>query len=165
VTPRQRLFWPGAACKASAHRGLRKLVVEQADVVANAVLVEELVKLLLVDAVRTFDLAEKSFQRSYSFLRAPHWLDANAPRSTPFAHASPHSHQSAGRSLRDVLGVNCSCGEQREIDPQALAPRLGWSITLEQLAQRLRCARCGKRPTEVVAVAEPRPGGTPKIPH
>ena len=34
-----------------------KFVVEQVDIIADAVLVEELVKLLLVDAVRTFDLA------------------------------------------------------------------------------------------------------------
>ena len=34
-----------------------QLVVEQVDIVADAILVEELVKLLLVDAARTFDLA------------------------------------------------------------------------------------------------------------
>jgi hypothetical protein len=34
-----------------------KFVVEQVNIIANTVLVEELVKLLFVDAVRTFDLA------------------------------------------------------------------------------------------------------------
>jgi hypothetical protein len=34
-----------------------KFVVEHVNIIANTVLVEELVKLLFVDAVRTFDLA------------------------------------------------------------------------------------------------------------
>ena len=54
---------PGAARRESAHRGLRvaggncssppthEAFVEQVDIVGDAVLVEELVKLLLIDAV------------------------------------------------------------------------------------------------------------------
>jgi hypothetical protein len=74
------------------------------------------------------------------------------------------------KALVDCFGmfsvrVTCACGEQREIDPHALGPRVGWSITLEDLAQWLRCSKCGARPAEVVAVAEPRPRGIPKNPH
>jgi hypothetical protein len=74
------------------------------------------------------------------------------------------------KALGDCFGmfsvrVTCACGEQREIDPHALALRLGWAITLEDLAQRLRCSKCGARPAEVVAVAKPRPRGILKNPH
>jgi hypothetical protein len=74
------------------------------------------------------------------------------------------------KALGDCFGmfsvrVTCACGEQREIDPHALAPRLGWSITLEDLAQRLRCSKRGKRPAKAVAVAKPRLRGIPKNPH
>jgi len=36
---------------------LAKLVIEQADIVGNAVFIEELIKLLFVDAVRPFNFA------------------------------------------------------------------------------------------------------------
>jgi hypothetical protein len=64
-----------------------------------------------------------------------------------------------------LLRVKCSCGASREIAPEALARLVAWSMTLEQLAQRMRCSRCGKKAAEVVAVARPRPRGVPKNPH
>ena len=74
------------------------------------------------------------------------------------------------KQLDDCFGqflvrVTCKCGALREITPEALARLVGWSMTLEQLAQRMRCSQCGKKAAEVVAVARPRPRGVPKNPH
>jgi len=49
--------------------------------------------------------------------------------------------------------------EWPEIKPEALARLVGWSATLEQLAQRMRCSQCGKKSAHVVAVARSRPRG------
>jgi hypothetical protein len=54
-----------------------KFVVEQVDIIPDAVLVEELVKLLLVDAVRALDLAIQP-GRSELRLWAGRWLAAEA---------------------------------------------------------------------------------------
>jgi hypothetical protein len=42
---------------------------------------------------------------------------------------------------------------------------IGWSITVEELTQRMRCSRSGKKAAETVAVARPRPRGVPKNQH
>jgi hypothetical protein len=68
------------------------------------------------------------------------------------------------RKLDDCFGqflvrVICPCGCKREIEPQALARLVGWSMTLADLAPRLRCSQCGRKEAEVVAVAKPRPRG------
>ena len=55
-------------------------------------------------------------------------------------------------------------GACREIEPEAFARLVGWSMTLNALAQRLRCSKCGKKAAEVVAVARPRPRGVPEEP-
>jgi hypothetical protein len=52
--------------------------------------------------------------------------------------------------------VICDCGSCREIEPEALARLVGWNVTLKQLAQRMRCSRCGKKAAEVMAAARPR---------
>jgi hypothetical protein len=64
-----------------------------------------------------------------------------------------------------LVRVSCPCGASREIEPEALARLVGWSMTLKALAPRLRCSKCGKKAAEVVAVAKPRPRGIPKNPH
>jgi len=64
-----------------------------------------------------------------------------------------------------LVRVVCECGVCREIQPQALARLVGWTMTLEELALRMRCSQCGKKAAEVVAVARPRPRGVPKNPH
>ena len=74
------------------------------------------------------------------------------------------------KKLDDCFGqfmvrVSCPCGFSREIEPEALARLVGWSVTLEALTTRLRCSQCGKKAAEVVAVAGPRPRGVPKNPH
>ena len=56
-------------------------------------------------------------------------------------------------------------GAVREIEPEALARLVGWSVTLNELALRMRCSRCGRNAAEVVAVATPRPRGVPKNPR
>jgi hypothetical protein len=63
-----------------------------------------------------------------------------------------------------LVRVSCPCGASREIEPEALARLVGWSTTLEALAPRLRCSKCGKKAAEAVAVAKPRPRGVPKNP-
>jgi hypothetical protein len=55
-----------------------------------------------------------------------------------------------------LVRVVCECGACREIQPQALARLVGWKMTLKELALRMRCSRCGKKPAELVAVARPR---------
>ena len=52
------------------------------------------------------------------------------------------------RKLDDCFGqflvrVICDCGAVREIEPDALARPVGWTITLRELALRMRCSRCG----------------------
>jgi hypothetical protein len=42
---------------------------------------------------------------------------------------------------------------------------IGWSITLEELAQRMCSSQCGKKAAETVAVARPHPRGVPKNQH
>lgn len=74
------------------------------------------------------------------------------------------------KKLDDCFGqflvrVICDCGACREIEPEALAPLVGWKVTLKELALRMRCSRCGRRAAEIVAVARPRPRGVPKNPH
>ena len=74
------------------------------------------------------------------------------------------------KKLNDCFGqflvrVSCPCGASRHIEPEALARLVGWSMTLKELAQRMRCSQCGKKAAEVVAVARPRPRGVPKNPH
>jgi hypothetical protein len=68
------------------------------------------------------------------------------------------------KKLDDALGdflvrVTCPCGTSRRIEPEALARLAGRSVTLAQLATRMRCSNCGKKVAEVVAVAKPRPRG------
>jgi hypothetical protein len=65
------------------------------------------------------------------------------------------------KKLDDCFGqflvrVICDCGACREIEPEAPARLVGWSMTLKELALRMRCSRCGKKAAEVVAVARPR---------
>jgi hypothetical protein len=75
------------------------------------------------------------------------------------------------RKLDDGLGfflvrITCRrCKASREVTPESLARIAGWSATLEQLAMRMRCSRCGSKDAEVVAVRVPRPRGIPKNPH
>jgi hypothetical protein len=64
-----------------------------------------------------------------------------------------------------LVRVICDCGACREIEPEALARLVGWSATLAELALRMRCTRCGKKASEVHAVARPRPRGMAKNPH
>jgi hypothetical protein len=64
-----------------------------------------------------------------------------------------------------IVRVSCKCGTTREISPEALARIVGWSTTLAQLAERMRCSKCGAKAAQVVAVPLPRPRGVPKNPH
>ena len=68
------------------------------------------------------------------------------------------------KKLDDCFGpflvrVSCPCGASRHIEPEALARLVPWSMTLEELAQRMCCSRCNKKAAEVVAVARSRPRG------
>jgi hypothetical protein len=69
------------------------------------------------------------------------------------------------KKLDDCFGqflvrVICDCSAYREIEPEALARLVGWSTTLKELAQRMRCSKCGKKAAEVVAVARPCRGAS-----
>ena len=87
-----------------------------------------------------------------------------------FRHRAPVRVLPHIQKLDDCFGkfmvrVICDCGFCREIEPEALARWVGWSVTLTVLAQRMRCSRCGKKAAQVVAVATPRPRGVPKNLH
>jgi hypothetical protein len=75
------------------------------------------------------------------------------------------------KKLGDCFGlfdvrITCECGFRREIDAHALAPAVGWEITLAELAARMRCTKCGKKgAAQVVAVSQPRPRGISKNTH
>ena len=74
------------------------------------------------------------------------------------------------KKLDDCFGmflvrVICKCGASRDIPPEALARIAGWTTTLEALAPRMRCSKCGAKGAQVVAVAQPRARGFPKNPH
>jgi hypothetical protein len=87
-------------------------------------------------------------------------MDALAPRQ----HHAPVRVLPHIKRLDDCFGdflvrVTCPCGASRHIEPEALARISGRSVTLAQLAARMRCSNCGKKVAEVVAVARPRPRG------
>src|SRR5579862_242841 len=66
-----------------------------------------------------------------------------------------------------LVRVRCpACGASRDIAAEALARLVGWSITLENLAARLRCSKCGAKGAAVVTpVGLPRPRGFSSNPH
>jgi hypothetical protein len=68
------------------------------------------------------------------------------------------------KKLDDALGqfhvqITCKCGAHRVAEPEALARLCGPSATLETIARRMRCSKCGTKGAEVVAVSIPRPRG------
>jgi len=70
-------------------------------------------------------------------------MDASADRS----HHSPVRVLAHINKLDDCFGdflvrVSCGCGAVREITPEALARMVGWSMTLGELAHRMRCSQC-----------------------
>jgi hypothetical protein len=71
-------------------------------------------------------------------------MDAEAEPLAPFAGASSDSHQEAHDCFGHFLvRVTCRCGSVRVSTPEALARLVGWSLSLEALAQRMRCSQCG----------------------
>ena len=94
------------------------------------------------------------------------WTSAAIGRHALWVRKLPHI-----RKLDDAFGhflvqVTCKqCNTGREIAPEALARIVGWSTTLEALALRMRCSKCGTRGAEVVAMALPRLRGVPKNPQ
>lgn len=65
-----------------------------------------------------------------------------------------------------LVRVTCrTCRTWRDVAPEVLARIAGWSATLESLAPRMRCSRCGVKSADLSAVPLPRPRGVPKNPH
>jgi len=88
-------------------------------------------------------------------------MDAGRP---PGPHHAPVRVLPHIKRLDECFGdslvrVTCPCGTSRHIEPEALARIAGRSVALAALASRMRCAQCGKKVAEVVAVARPRPRG------
>ena len=75
----------------------------------------------------------------------------------PPARVMPHVTKLDDCFSDFIVRVTCPCGASRHIQPEALARIAGRSMTLTQLAPRMRCSQCGKKVAEVVAVAKPRP--------
>jgi hypothetical protein len=87
-------------------------------------------------------------------------MDAYASRQ----HHAPVRVLTHIKKLDDCFGrflvrVICDCGVCREIEPEALARLVGWSMTVKELALRMRCSKCEKKAARVVAVARPRQRG------
>ena len=88
------------------------------------------------------------------------------------ARAGPQHHAAVRvlthiKKLYDCLGqflVRMICDVARAERSSPRSWRSGWSLTLKELAPRMRCSRCGKKAAEVVAVARPRPRGVPEEP-
>ena len=97
--------------------------------------------------------------------------DSTAWTSTPsYSQHSPVRVLAHIKKLDDCFGqflvrVTCKCGAVREITPEALARLVGWSLTLEALAGRMRCSQCGAKGAWSRRRARPRPRGVPKNPH
>jgi len=65
-----------------------------------------------------------------------------------------------------LLVLECAgCGHQRRTNPQAVARLFGWDLTLETIARRLRCSRCGKRQCSARAVPAQKPRGYSALPR
>ena len=65
-----------------------------------------------------------------------------------------------------VLVLTCrKCKHSRRTGPHPLAKLAGWDVTLEKLAERLRCSNCGAKECELTPESIPRPRGIPKNPH
>jgi site-specific DNA recombinase len=62
-----------------------------------------------------------------------------------------------------LVRVICDCGVVREIEPEPLARRVGWRITLHALRLRMRCSRCGKKAAEVDIAARDSASGEREI--
>lgn len=57
------------------------------------------------------------------------------------------------------LEITCNCNRGRVLYPlRLLSAEIGWGVTLEQAAARLRCPDCGQRPISV-ALVESAAGG------
>jgi hypothetical protein len=44
-----------------------------------------------------------------------------------------------------VIALKCGCGHVRHASPRSLAALAGWDARLEDVVQRMRCSRCGRR--------------------
>lgn len=65
-----------------------------------------------------------------------------------------------------LLLLECAaCGHKRQANPQMLARLFGWDTSLEDLARRLRCSKCGKRQCSVRAVAAQKPRRYDSLPR
>ena len=65
-----------------------------------------------------------------------------------------------------LLLLECgSCGHKRQANPQTLARMFGWDTTLEIVAKRLRCSKCGKRNGTARTVAAQKPRAYSSLPR
>jgi hypothetical protein len=86
-------------------------------------------------------------------------MDARHHRKLPEAVVEfldvRHPH---ARMVRTPVRVSYLCGSVCEIEPVALARLVGWSVTLKELALRMRCSRCGRKASVIVALQGPGRG-------
>jgi hypothetical protein len=110
--------------------------------------------------------------------RAPRRIQYRRFPRTAWTGAARAFYSEEMRELRDVkklddrfgqflVRVRCpSCGASRDIAAEALARLVGWSVSLQSLAPRLRCSKCGAKGTATVTpVGLPRPRGFTSNPH
>jgi hypothetical protein len=59
-----------------------------------------------------------------------------------------------------LLTIECrQCKHKRVAEPRSLAKLVGWEITLDALAKRLRCSSCHEKDCELTPNSKPRPRG------
>jgi ribosomal protein S27E len=55
------------------------------------------------------------------------------------------------------LAIKCgACGHERVTEPHTLGKLCGWNAKLDDVAERMRCSKCGKKQCTLRAEAPPR---------
>jgi hypothetical protein len=55
------------------------------------------------------------------------------------------------------LVIRCgACGHERTAEPSTLGKLCGWSAKLTDVAERMRCSKCGKKQCTLRAIPPPR---------
>lgn len=56
------------------------------------------------------------------------------------------------------LRITCGCRGRRDYPLRLMAAKRGWKTTLGRVLPRLRCEKCGERPSSVVLISDPAAG-------
>ena len=111
-----------------------------------------------LNSAETSDAPASSTDTRPALHAPPHPPSAPCCRCT----CSPTLRNQTIASASSLVRVICDCGACRDRTGSPGAP-VGWSVTLKELALRMRRSSCNA--AEMVAVARPRPHRAPKNPR